>query len=106
MNSLSELCKALQDKGHRIDEFKGYLLISSCGRFTLAMEQFYRNGVAVSKKELKEIIDGEPQASQSKEPESRLPDVQTTQGKRSKTGKTRASRAGETLRSGESLYSV
>lgn len=106
MNSLSELRKALQDKGHRIGEFNGYRLISSCGTFTLAMEQYYRDGAAISKKELREVIDGKPQASQSKEPESRLSDVQTTQGKRSKAGKARASRVGETLRSGESLYSV
>ena len=106
MNSLSELRKALQDKGHRIDEFKGYLLISSCGKFTLAIEQFYRNGVAISKKELREIIDGKPQATQIEEPTSRLPDVQTAQGKRRKAGKAGASGVGETLRSGESLYSV
>lgn len=106
MNSLSELRKALQDKGHQISEFNGYRLISSCGTFTLAMEQYYRDGVAISKKELREIIDGKPQASQIKEPTSRVPDVQAAQGKRSKAGKARSSGVGETLRSGESLYSV
>ena len=95
MDSLTSLKNQLVVKQHPIIRFVGWQLETDHGIFTLADEQVYLDNKLLSTQELKEIINGEPQARQSKEPESRMPDVQTAQGKRSKAGSTRKGRSGK-----------
>jgi hypothetical protein len=83
--------------GHPIRRFEGWKLETDHGSFILYDEQVYLNGELLSSVKLKETINGKPQATQSKEPASRLPDVQTAQGKRSKAGSSRKGGAGKAL---------
>jgi hypothetical protein len=60
MESLSKLKKSLEENGHTTISFKGYELISSVGRFTMAMEIVYMDNKPLSKQELKEVIASKP----------------------------------------------
>jgi hypothetical protein len=95
MNSLTDLKKQLSDRGHPIIGFEGWWLETHHGRFTLSDETVYLDGKSQSSKEVKEIVNGEPQARKSKEPTRRVPDVQAAQGKRSKAEPARKSGSGK-----------
>jgi hypothetical protein len=98
MDSLTSLKNQLSANGHRIIRFVGYELETDHGIFTLYDEEVYLNKELLPTVKVKEIINGKPQARQSKEPTSRVSDVQTAQGERRKAGTTRKGRTGKAQR--------
>lgn len=92
MHSLIDLKELLASKGHNIIQFNGWQLETEAGIFMMAFGDYYLDNRVLSKQELMDIVNGKSQKTQSKEPKSRLPDVQTAQGERGEEAPPRKSR--------------
>lgn len=95
VNSLTELKDKISGV-YTVLHFNGLELRTNVGVFGLGPKGFYLDNVLLTKEEMKEVLGGKLQTRESKECESRLPDVQTAQGKRSKTRSPRATRSTKT----------
>lgn len=59
MHNLTQLKNMFQKAGFEIRQFNGMYLTTEHGRFSMAGDEYFRDGTLITRKELKQLIKGE-----------------------------------------------